>query len=190
MKTGFLQINGELGNATALLPLAQTHTINLCSSAPLHVPWDIHVPVCLSQPPGQSCRCSGAVPMLVSWRTAAGQHMECPGPSQHTSELGTVLGSLLCPVTTFQEMCRNLIIFETFTPFQISLRLASRLKTFLHVDSVIIQTSFPQESRLIEIITKNTAGRSITQHDVQFLQVRNHCDYKEFNQDKKKWQRE
>lgn len=86
---------------------------------------------------GQSCSCSGAVPMLISW-TMHGLPRSFPPPLR----VGYCFGVSPLPASAFHEMHRNLIIFETYTPFQIWLRLASKLKTLLHVDRQRDYTNF------------------------------------------------
>lgn len=67
--------------------------------------------------------------MLICQRAAAKQCRECTIPqSEHCFRLSPIL------VTAFHKTQRNLIISETYNPFQIWLRLASSWKTLLHAD--------------------------------------------------------
>lgn len=117
MKTGFLPIRGQLGNATALLLLSQTHTTNSPSSPPLHVPCDIHVPFCIPSP--QKNRAE-----LQPNNAESAQVLPI------TPQTGALFGgSLPQKAIAFHETHRNLI--ETYTPLQIWLKSGQQVERLI-----------------------------------------------------------
>lgn len=137
MKAHFLLLKGQLDNATALFP--DIH--NIFSLLPFS-PCDFWYPCPFLNPLAprkwvQSCSCSGAVPTQIRQRAADKQCRECTTPrSGHCFRLSPM------PATAFHKAHRNLIISETYNPFQIWLRLASSWETLLHADRQRDRTNF------------------------------------------------